>query len=167
MIKQAPLQFSEPALDGSGLKIGMIVARYNSHVTAAMLKLAQDELLRLQVATDDISIISVPGSYELPAAAQAMLHDRNYDAIICFGCVMKGETRHDVLVGDAAAQGLQRVSLDTGTPIIFGVICAENQRQATERIERGRECAQAAIEMAHTVQSLKKLSIENATNSIR
>jgi 6,7-dimethyl-8-ribityllumazine synthase len=88
-------------------------------------------------------------------AASAMLTGKHYDALICFGCLMKGETRHDVVLGDAAAQGIQRVAIDTGVPIIFGVICAENQRQAEERIARGKECAEAAVEMARTVQSLR------------
>jgi 6,7-dimethyl-8-ribityllumazine synthase len=70
---------------------------------------------------------------------------------------MKGETRHDVVVSDAAAQGIQRVALDARVPIIFGVVCAENQQQAEKRITRGAECARAAVEMARTVQALRKL----------
>ena len=85
-----------------------------------------------------------------------MLTGGSYDALICFGCVMKGETRHDVVVSDAAAQGIQRVALDMGVPIIFGVICAENVQQAEERIPRGTECAEAAIEMACIIRSLNK-----------
>lgn len=146
---------SDIELDGSGLTIGIIVARYNWHITGAMLDLARQELLKLGVARQAIHVVSTPGSYELATVAQAMVRNTNYDALICFGCVMKGATRHDVLVGDAAAQGIQRVALESGVPIIFGVVCAETQQQAEERIIRGQECARAAIEMAHTLQSLK------------
>jgi len=135
----------ELKLDGSGRSIGIIVSRYNWHITGAMLQLAQEELRCLHVAS--IALAYTPGSFELPIAAQTMLGKGRYDALICFGCVMKGETRHDVVVSDAAAQGIQRVALDAHIPIIFGVICAENQQQAQARIVRGRECAQAAVEM--------------------
>ncbi len=144
-------------LDGSGMTIGIVVARYNWHVTGAMLQLAVDELLKLGVAEEAIRVQTVPGSYELAFGAKMLLQHTPCHAAICVGCVMKGETRHDVVVADAAGQGIQRVALDTGIPIIFGVVCAETQRQAEERIERGRECAQAAIEMAMLTQTLSKI----------
>jgi len=120
-----------------------------------MLALAQEDLVRLGVTPEDIHVVDVPGSFELATMAQAMLAHDSYDALICFGCVMKGATRHDVVVSDAAAHGIQQVALSTGVPIIFGVICAENQQQAQERVDRGRECAQAVVEMAQTIQKLK------------
>jgi 6,7-dimethyl-8-ribityllumazine synthase len=144
----------QPELDGSGLTIGIVVARYNWNITGMLLHLAKEELLHLGVAADDIHAITVPGAYELATAAQAMLLKKHFDALICFGCVMKGETRHDVIVGDAAAQGIQRVALDAHVPIIFGVMCAENESQAIARLSRGRECARAAVEMARTVHTL-------------
>lgn len=147
----------EPHLDGSGLSIGIVVARYNWPVTGRMLQLAREELARLGVADEHITVTYVPGSYELATVAQAMLQGGSYNALICFGCVMKGETRHDVVVSDAAAQGIQRVALDAQVPIIFGVMCAENQQQAEERIIRGAECARAAVEMTHTVRTLRKI----------
>jgi 6,7-dimethyl-8-ribityllumazine synthase len=143
--------------DGTGLHIGMVVARYNEFITGATLGYTHKELCELGVSAEHIHVIRVPGSYELAIAAQAMLAGGHYDALICIGCVMKGETRHDVLVGDAAAQGIQRVALDTGVPIVFGVICAENQRQAEERILRGKEYARTAVELAHTTSILRKI----------
>lgn len=143
-------------LDGTQLTIGIIVARYNWHITGIMLQLCQEELQRLHVAPENIHVTSVPGSYELATAARAMLSGQAYNALICFGCVVKGETRHDVVVCDTAAQGIQRISLDTGIPIIFGVMCAENQDQAAARTGRGKDCAAAAVEMAHTVQTLSR-----------
>jgi len=142
-------------LDGRGLRIGIVIARYNWHITGTMLALAQEDLVRLGVTPEDIHVVDVPGSFELATMAQAMLAHDSYDALICFGCVMKGATRHDVVVSDAAAHGIQQVALSTGVPIIFGVICAENQQQAQERVDRGRECAQAVVEMAQTIQKLK------------
>ena len=144
-----------PELDGTGLTIGIVVARYNWHITGALLQLAQQELRHLGVTPEDMHVVYTPGSYELATIARAMLLGGSYDALICFGCVMKGETRHDVVVSDAAAQGIQRVALDTGIPIIFGIMCAENQQQAEARIARGKECAQAAVEMARTLQRLR------------
>jgi 6,7-dimethyl-8-ribityllumazine synthase len=151
------LQLPLPDLDGTGLTIGIVVARYNWHITGSMLKLAHEVLLSLGVAEENIYIISTPGSYELATAARALAAHRRCHALICFGCIMRGATRHDILVADAAAQGIQRVALDTGVPIIFGVVCAENQQQAEERVVRARECAEAAIEMAHTMLMLKNM----------
>lgn len=145
----------EPQLDGRGLTIGIVVARYNWPITGTLLQLAREELQRLNV--DNIHIVSVPGAYELPSAAQAMLRGGHYDALICFGCVMKGETRHDIVVSDAAAQGILNVSLVTQIPIVFGVMCAESQAQAEARLSRGRECARTAVEMARTIYSLNKV----------
>ncbi len=153
---QTAIQPPMPNLNGVGLTIGIVVARYNWHITGTMLQLAQEALRRLGVASEDIHVVYTPGSYELATTARAMLTAETYDALICFGCVMKGETRHDVVVSDAAAQGIQRVALDTGIPIIFGVMCAENQQQAEERIPRGKECAEAAVEMARTIQMLRR-----------
>jgi 6,7-dimethyl-8-ribityllumazine synthase len=142
-------------LNGRGLRIGIIIARYNWHITGAMLALAQETLVGLGVAPEDIHVVGVPGSFELATMAQAVLAHGSYDALICFGCVMKGATRHDVVVSDAAAQGIQQVALSAGIPIVFGVMCAENQQQAEERVDRGKECAQTAVEMVQTIRNLK------------
>lgn len=147
---------SATPLDGAGLTIGLVVARYNWSVTGAVLALSRQELLNLGVAAEAIHVVYVPGSYELATIAQAMLTHGAYDALICIGCVMKGETRHDVVVEDAAAQGIQRVALDTGVPIILGVLCVENQQQAEQRIPRGREFAQAAVDVACTARLLRQ-----------
>lgn len=146
----------EPFLDGSGLTIGILVARYNWAITGALLQEAQEELLRLNVTREQMPVTYVPGAYELAFAAQSTLRGCKYDALICFGCVMQGETRHDVVISDAAAQGIQRVALDAQVPVIFGVMCAQSQLQAEARIPRGRECAQAAVEMAQLCRLLNK-----------
>jgi len=151
---QADTQPPSPLLDGTGLAIGIVVARYNWQITGALFNCAQKELRRLGVAAEDIHVVYTPGAFELATVAQAMLLNGRYDALICFGCVMRGETRHDIVVGDAAAQGIQRVALEMHTPVIFGVMTVENLRQAQERISRGTECAQAAVEMARTIRTL-------------
>ncbi|GER91762.1 hypothetical protein KDW_59240 [Dictyobacter vulcani] len=103
-------------LNGSGLKVGIVAARYNWPVTGALLALAYEELVRLHVAPEQIEVVHAPGAYELATVAQAMLSTpQRYDALICIGCVMKGATRHDILVGDAAAQGVQRVASTAGS----------------------------------------------------
>ncbi|WP_338251086.1 6,7-dimethyl-8-ribityllumazine synthase [Dictyobacter halimunensis] len=147
----------EPAmsLDGTNLTLGLVVARYNWSVTGAVLALCQQELSHLGVADKAVHVVYVPGSYELPTIAQAMLTHQAHDALICIGCVMKGETRHDVVVEDTVARGIQRVSLDTGVPIILGVLCVENQQQAGQRIARGKEFAQAAVDVACTSRLLR------------
>jgi 6,7-dimethyl-8-ribityllumazine synthase len=155
MMAYPPALLPATDLDGRGLKIGIVIARYNWPITGTMLALAQEALVHLGVAPEDIHVVSVAGSFELATMAQAMLAHESYDALICFGCVMKGATRHDVVVSDAAAQGIQQVALSTGIPIVFGVMCAENQQQAEERVDRGRECAQTAVEMAQIIRKLK------------
>jgi 6,7-dimethyl-8-ribityllumazine synthase len=149
-----PSALPEPELDGSGLSIGIVVSRYHPAITGALLDEARQELQRLHVAHENIHVVYVPGTFELALAAQALLRGGSYDALICLGCVMHGETRHDVVVSDAAAQGIGRVALEQHVPVIFGVMCAQNQDQAQARIYRGRECARAAIEMARTIKAL-------------
>lgn len=141
--------------DGRGLRIALAVARYHPQITGAMQETARRSLIAHGVAEEDIDIWQAPGSFELPLLAQALAASRRYDAIICLGCVMKGETRHDVLVGDAAAQGIQRVALDSGLPVIFGVICAANRLQAQARIPCAAECALAAIELVSTLRRVR------------
>nr|BBH93242.1 6,7-dimethyl-8-ribityllumazine synthase [Thermogemmatispora argillosa] len=147
---------------GRGLRIALAVARYHPQITGAMQELARCSLIAHGVAAEDIDIWHAPGSFELPLLAQALATSQRYDAIICLGCVMKGETRHDVLVGDAAARGLQRVALESGLPIIFGVICASNRLQAQARIPRAAECALAAIELVGTLRRIRSSGTKGA-----
>jgi len=144
-----------PDLQGTGLCIGIAVARYHWHITGAMPATGAAEADTSWCRAGRYPCELHPGAYELASIAQAMLNSGHCHALICFGCVMKGETRHDVVVSDAAAQGIQMVALNTQIPIIFGIMCAENQQQAEARIGRGAECAEAAVEMALTVQALK------------
>jgi 6,7-dimethyl-8-ribityllumazine synthase len=146
-----------------GRRIALAVARYRPEITTAMLQTARRHLLARGIAEEDLHVWYAPGSFELPLLAQALASSGRYQAIICLGCVMKGETRHDVLVSDAAAQGIQRVALESGLPVIFGVICAESLQQAEARIPRAAECAEAALEMLHTLREISRLAESEAT----
>ena len=121
--------------------------------------LAQVEPLRLAVNSllgKADPILSVPGSFEIPVAAQALADAGNVDAVICLGCVIKGETAHFEHVAEAAAKGILDVALETGVPCIFGVLTTYTEAQATTRKDRGREAAETAIEMANLLRQVRK-----------
>jgi 6,7-dimethyl-8-ribityllumazine synthase len=145
-----------PVLDGTHLHVGLVVSRYNWEITGEMLLLARQECLEQGVAPQHIAVHTVPGAFEIPLMAQALLRQGKLDALLCLGCVMKGETRHDIVIGDTVAQALQRLALEYQTPVIFGVQCAENQQQAQARIVRARETARAMIEMATLLQEIRR-----------
>jgi 6,7-dimethyl-8-ribityllumazine synthase len=143
----------EGTLRGEGLRVGIVVARFNETVTRLLLAGAEQQLRRLGVSEADIDVAWVPGSYELAAAALTLAHTGRYQALICLGCIIRGETSHYEHVAAAASSGIQQVALQTGLPVIFGVLTTENIEQAMERSgtkagNRGADAAGAAIEMA-------------------
>jgi 6,7-dimethyl-8-ribityllumazine synthase len=141
-------------LDGKGLTIGVVAARYNQEIVDALLESALAALAEHGASADPI--LSVPGSYEIPIAAQALADAGNVDAVICLGCVIKGETAHFEQVAEAAARGILEVSLETGVPCIFGVLTTYTEEQARARMDRGREVAETAIEMANLLRMVRK-----------
>jgi 6,7-dimethyl-8-ribityllumazine synthase len=141
-------------LDGNGLTIGVVAARYNQEIVDALLESALAALAEHGATADPI--LSVPGSYEIPIAAQALADAGNVDAVICLGCVIKGETAHFEHVAEAAARGILEVSLETGVPCIFGVLTTYTEEQARARMDRGREVAETAIEMANLLRMVRK-----------
>jgi 6,7-dimethyl-8-ribityllumazine synthase len=141
-------------LDGTGLTIGVVAARYNQEIVDALLESALAALTEHGASADPI--LSVPGSYEIPIAAQALADAGNVDAVICLGCVIKGETAHFEHVAEAAARGILEVSLETGVPCIFGVLTTYTEEQARARMDRGREVAETAIEMANLLRMVRK-----------
>ena len=141
-------------LDGKGLTIGVVAARYNQEIVDALLESALAALAEHGASADPI--LSVPGSYEIPVAAQALADAGNVDAVICLGCVIKGETAHFEHVAEAAARGILEVSLETGVPCIFGVLTTYTEEQARARMDRGREVAETAIEMANLLRMVRK-----------
>lgn len=149
----------EGGLAGEGLRIGIIVARFNEAITQQLLAGAERQLRRLGVLEQDVDIAWVPGSYELATAAQMMARTKRYDAVVCLGCIIRGATTHHDHVAAAATSGIQQVALQTGLPVIFGVLTTENIEQALERSgikagNRGADAAQAAVEMVHLLRQI-------------
>lgn len=144
--------------DGRGLRIAVVCARFNGELTARLLAGAVRKLDECGVAASDRLIMWVPGSFELPLAAQAAAR-AGFDAVACFGVVIRGETAHFDLVAGECARGLSQVQLETGVPVAFGVLATENTFQALERSggsvgNEGEEAVETAVEMANLLRSL-------------
>jgi 6,7-dimethyl-8-ribityllumazine synthase len=138
-------------------RFAIVAARFNEPITKRLLEGAQRALAAARVADDDVDVHWVPGSFELPQAAGLLARTGRYAAIVCVGCVIKGQTPHFDFVAGQAAAGIQRVALETGVPATFGVITALTEAQAWSRAggevgNRGAEAAEAAVEMAAFVQ---------------
>jgi 6,7-dimethyl-8-ribityllumazine synthase len=150
----------EGALVGTGLKVGIVVARWNELVTRALLDGALGGLKRHGVAADDITVAWAPGSWEIPLVAKKMAASGRYQAVICLGAVIKGATAHFDYVAGQAAAGLQRTQLDTGVPIVFGILTTDTIEQALDRAglkvgNKGYEAAVVAVEMANLLRTLE------------
>ena len=146
-------------LDGSGLRIGIIVAQFNETVTSRLLDGAREALGRHGVREDAITIVRVPGSLELPQAAQRMARSGRWDALVALGCVIRGETAHFDLVAAETARGIAQVAREHGTAIGFGVLTTEDTAQAMARSggalgNRGSDAAEAALRMASVNRQL-------------
>ncbi len=145
-------------LDGAGLRIGVCCGRFNRHITDRLLDGALSALAEHGVADADSTVLWAPGAYELPLVAQQLVTRWRADAVIALGAVIRGETGHYDFVAGECAGGLSRVQLDTGVPVVFGVLTTENLEQALERSadedNKGREAAETAIEMANLLKSL-------------
>ena len=153
------VQVKEGKLIGSGIKVGIVVARFNEFICSRLLGGAYDALKRHGVADDDSTTAWVPGSFEIPLIAQKMAESGKYDAVICLGAVIRGATSHYDLVCNEAAKGIAQASLKTGVPVLFGVITTENIEQAIERAgtkagNKGFDVATSAIEMVNLIKEL-------------
>ncbi len=147
-------------MDGKGLRVAVVVARFNEFVTRRLLEGATDTLSRHGVNDEDIVLSWVPGSFELPVVAKTLCQTGQYDAVICLGAVIRGETDHYEMVAGQAAAGISAVGRETGVPTIFGVLTTENMEQAINRAggksgNLGSNAASAAIETARLVQAIK------------
>ena len=146
-------------LQGQGLKIGVVVARFNDFITSKLLEGAQAALARHGVRDEDVTITSVPGSFEIPFVARKMASSDRYDAVICLGAVIRGETDHYEHVAGEAAKGIASASVSTGTPVIFGVLTTDTLEQAINRAggksgNNGYSAGLAAIEMANLLRAM-------------
>ncbi len=152
--------YIEGNLKADGKKFGIIVARFNSFISDKLLDGALDSLLRSGAADDDIDVVRVPGAFEIPLIAKKMATSQKYDAVICLGVVIRGATPHFDVVVNEVSKGSAQVGLDTGVPIIFGVLTTETIEQAIERSgtkagNKGSEVAVAAIEMANLISQFQ------------
>jgi 6,7-dimethyl-8-ribityllumazine synthase len=150
----------EGQLRGEGLSIAIVVSRFNELVTRALLAGARDGLARHGVEPEGVDVAWVPGSFEIPLTARKLAESGRYQAVICLGAVIRGETPHFDHVANQASSGIARVALDTGVPIIFGVLTADTLEQAMERAggkmgNKGYDAAVDAIEMANLVRGLR------------
>jgi len=150
----------EGDLAGRGLRVAIVVSRFNELITSQLLAGARDGLRRHGVADDAVDVAWVPGALEIPIAAQRLARAGRYDAIVCLGTVIRGATAHFDYVAGGVAQGVNRVSLECGIPAIFGVLTTETIEQAIERAgtkqgNKGWDAALAAIETANLVRSIE------------
>jgi 6,7-dimethyl-8-ribityllumazine synthase len=140
-------------------RFGIVVARFNASITASLLEGARAGLTRHGVSEEAIDVVWVPGSLEIPLAASRLAQRGDYAAVICLGAIIRGETAHFDYVAAGAAQGINRVALDTGVPMIFGVLTTDTVEQAAARAggklgNKGYEAAETAIEMCNLLRSL-------------
>jgi 6,7-dimethyl-8-ribityllumazine synthase len=149
----------EGSLLGKGLRFGLVISRFNEFITKKLLEGAQDALRRHGVNEADIDIAWVPGSFEIPLVAKKLAQSKKYDAVICLSAVVRGGTPHFEYIAAEVTKGIAKVSLETGLPVIYGVITADTLEQAIERAgtkmgNKGFQAAEDAIEMANLLKSI-------------
>ena len=145
----------EPELRGEGLRIGIVVSRFNAEVGEALLAACTAALKKHGVRASDIRVVTVPGALEAPLALQKMANTGKFDALIALGAVIRGETYHFEVVANESAGGITTVALDTGVPVANGILTTENDGQAAARAaQKGADCAAVAIEMANLLKRL-------------
>jgi 6,7-dimethyl-8-ribityllumazine synthase len=146
---------SDVELNGKGLRIGIVQARFNEDITDALAKACRAELAALGVAEADIDHLSVPGALEVPVALQALAERNRYDALVALGCIIRGETYHFELVANESGASVSRLALDYRIPIANAILTTENLEQAIARqTDKGRDAARVAVEMAQLLATL-------------
>lgn len=154
------MKIYEGKLISKDIKIGIVCARFNEFITAKLLSGALDGLKRHGVKDDNIEIAWVPGAFEIPLIASKMAKNNNYDAVICLGAVIRGNTSHYDFVCSEVSKGIATVSLSSNIPVMFGILTTENIEQAIERAgtkagNKGYDCAVSAIEMVNLIKELR------------
>jgi 6,7-dimethyl-8-ribityllumazine synthase len=145
----------DPNLNGAGLKVGVVMARFNIDICEGLLSACTAELKKLGVAAEDITIATVPGALEIPLVLQTMAQRGDIDALVALGAVIRGETYHFEVVSNDSCRAVMEVQLDTGVPIANGILTCEDDDQALARMQqKGADCAQAAVEMANLLRVL-------------
>ena len=148
-------------LSGDGFKVAVITSRWNSDITQRLNSGCLAVLKDKKIKQDNIYEFEVPGAYELPAAASIIIKQKNVNAVICLGCIIKGETKHDIIIAQSVSDAIINLSLEYNIPVIFGVLTTENIEQAIERSggkygNKGIEAAYTALEMIHLFENIKK-----------
>lgn len=146
-------------ISGAGVRVGVVCGRFNDHVTTRLLDGALNGLALHGVSEDDVTVVWVPGAFEIPLAAKVLAESGSVDAVVTLGAVIRGETAHFDYVAGECARGVQAAQLDTGVPIVFGVLTTENLEQALARSDesdnKGEESARAALEMVAVLRALR------------
>ena len=145
----------EGSPDGGRRGVAVVVGRFNGEITSRLLESALGELDRAGVVKEAITVVPVPGAFELPIAAMAFAKTRRYACVVALGCVIRGETPHFDYVAGEAASGLQLAALETGVPVAFGVLTVESSEQAEARVDKGAEAVRTALEMADLFAQLR------------
>ena len=146
-----------PDLDGAQLRIGVVQSRFNAWACDALLDACLQELTRLGVDEDDVTVLTVPGALEIPIALASLATAGEFDALIGLGCVIRGDTYHFEVVANESAAGLSRVALDLRVPVVNAILTTENDEQARLRVgEKGIEAARVAVEMANLLWALEE-----------
>jgi len=140
---------------GSARAVGIVAARFNGDITNRLLESALAELDRAGVEREHVTVMAVPGAFELPLGAMALAKTRRYTCIVALGCVIRGETSHFDYVAGEAASGLQLASIETGVPVAFGVLTCDTLQQAMDRADKGAEAVRTALEMADVFSQLR------------
>lgn len=146
--------------EGEGFKFGIVVSRFNVFITQRLLEGALDVFRRHRVSEENICIVWVPGAFEIPLVAKKLAETKNFDAIVCLGAIIRGATPHFEYVAAEASKGIAQVMLETGIPIIFGILTTDTLEQAIERAgtKAGNKGAEAALTALEMVNLLKKLT---------
>ena len=154
-MSQDSIKEYDPTLDGTGLKVGIVMSRFNIDICEGLLSACCLELARLKVAKNDILLVNVPGALEHPLALQKMAQSDKFDALIALGAVVRGETYHFEVVSNESSRGILDVTLNTGVPIANAILTVETEEQAHVRMhEKGRDAARVAIEMANLLKRI-------------
>jgi len=143
----------------AGCRFAIVVSRFNPEITDGLLAGAREALSEAEVRDEDVTLVRVPGAFELPIAAQRLAESGRFDAVVCLGCLIKGDTMHFEYIADAATRGIAEVGLATGVPVTFGVLTTLTDEQAEVRARpdknnKGREAATAAVEMATLLRAI-------------
>jgi 6,7-dimethyl-8-ribityllumazine synthase len=146
----------EGSPSGADRTVGVVVSRFNGEISNRLLESALEALNAAGVADERITVMPVPGAFELPIGAMALAKTRRYSCVIALGCVVRGETAHFEYVAGEAASGLQLAGLETGVPVAFGVLTVDTTEQAEARVDKGADAARAALEMADLFSQVRK-----------